>query len=65
LPQGVIPIADDGGGDFVCFRYTAAQPSVVYWHHGGRSVVPLSDSFSGFLEMLYAESPEFLPRSTK
>jgi cell wall assembly regulator SMI1 len=64
LPTGVIPIADDGGGDFVCLQYaTQARPSVVYWHHGDRSVTPLSDSFSGFLGMLYAESPEFLPRS--
>jgi hypothetical protein len=66
LPQGVIPIADDGGGDFVCLQYAGqAQPSVVYWHHGDRSVVPLSESFSGFLDMLYAESAEFLPRPTK
>jgi cell wall assembly regulator SMI1 len=66
LPHGVIPIADDGGGDFVCFQYAGqAQPSVVYWHHGEPSVVPLSESFSGFLETLYAESPEFLPRPTK
>jgi|SRR3990170_2098806 len=66
LPHGVIPFADDGGGDFVCFQYAGqSQPSVVYWHHGERSVVPLSESFSGFLGMLYAESAEFLPRPTK
>ncbi len=65
LPEGVIPIGDDGGGDFVCFQYTAQDsPSVVYWHHGDRSVVPLSGSFSAFLEMLYAQASEFLPPST-
>ena len=60
LPEGVIPIADDGGDDFVCFQHGGQdRPSVVYWHHGDRSVVPLSESFSSFLDMLYAESPEF------
>lgn len=66
LPVGVIPIADDGGGDFVCLQYGGqAEPSVVYWHHRERSVVPLSESFAGFLDILYAESPEFLPRPTQ
>jgi len=66
LPQRVIPIADDAGGDFVCFQDAGqAQRSVVYWHHRERSVVALSESFAGVTDMLYAESSECLPRPTK
>ena len=65
LPHGIVPIADDGGGDFICFQYSGGdRPSVVYWHHGEGSVVPLSKSFSDFLGMLYGESPEFIAHST-
>jgi hypothetical protein len=59
LPPGVIPFADDGGGDFICFKYEQAEatPQVVYWHHGEREVVPLADTFTGFLEMLHERPP--------
>src|SRR5215831_2283727 len=33
----LVPIADDGGGDFICFDYgelhQKTPPVVVYWHH--------------------------------
>ncbi|HPS80001.1 MAG TPA: SMI1/KNR4 family protein [Thermoanaerobaculaceae bacterium] len=65
LPGGAIPIADDGGGDFVCLDYGhGSPPSIGYWHHGENSLVPLASSFSGFLSMLYGESPEFQPGRT-
>jgi SMI1-KNR4 cell-wall len=60
LPAGLIPFAEDGGGDFMCFDYSnkdgADTPRVVYWHHEGlpgNDVSPLSPSFSTFLDMLH------------
>lgn len=56
LPEGVIPFGDDGGGDLMCFQYHGSDPpTVVYWHHGERSVVPLAPTFSDFIEMLRPE----------
>lgn len=53
LPPSIIPFADDGGGDFMCFNFHQPGPSsVAYWHHGEEDVVPLSDSFSSFLDLL-------------
>jgi len=58
LPQGAIPVVDDGGGDFVCLDYSHGwPPSVGYWHHGDRSLVPLAASFSEFLDMLHEGAP--------
>jgi hypothetical protein len=62
LPAGAIPIADDGGGDFVCLDYSRRTlPTIGYWHHGAGSLVSLAPNFRAFLEMLYGESPEFQP----
>lgn len=64
LPAGVVPIATDGGGDYVCLAYRAgAAPSIVYWCHERErddSIFPLSDSFRGLLERLApaAELPD-------
>lgn len=53
LPPSIIPFADDGGGDFMCFDFRSpGPPSVVYWHHGEEDVVHLSESFSSFLALL-------------
>ena len=57
LPDGLIPFATDGGGDFMCldYRHDSNQPPVVYWAHEedkDASVFPLADSFSEFLDML-------------
>ncbi len=62
LPPRAIPIADDGGGDFVCLDYSqGAPPSIGYWHHGADTLVYLAPSFTAFLQMLYDKSPEFTP----
>lgn len=60
LPAGVVPIADDGGGDLVCLDYRASsdEPSVVYWAHefgGIEGLVPLADTFGEFLDLLGGE----------
>lgn len=54
LPQGAVPFADDGGGDFMCFDFSnPGEASVGYWHHGEAQLVPLAASFSEFLDLLY------------
>jgi cell wall assembly regulator SMI1 len=64
LPEGIIPFADDGGGDMMCldYREDPGHPKVVYWAHEREkhdSIIPLADSFTEFLSML--EPPEPLP----
>lgn len=61
LPRHIIPIAMDGGGDYMCFDYSksATHPRVVYYSHEAPREVAfchLADSFTGFLDML--EPPE-------
>lgn len=63
LPAGAVPIADDGGGDFVCLDYSRGEaPTIGYWHHGESGLLLLAPSFEAFLDMLYDESPEFQPQ---
>lgn len=59
LPPEIVPIADDGGGDFVCLDYrddpTRSSPRIVYWHHelqGVDGLMPLAESFSELLAKL-------------
>ena len=56
LPSGVIPIADDGGGDLVCLDYrdSAQAPRVVYLSHDTSHDAPieLAASFDDFLVLL-------------
>lgn len=53
LPKGLIPFADDGGGDLVCLDYRdrPEEPSIVYWQRDG-DIVPLAHTFTGFIEIL-------------
>ena len=64
LPEGLVPIADDGGGDLVCLDYrglkrsSGVEPSVVYWAHeltGPEAICPLAKSFGTFLRLLGPE----------
>jgi hypothetical protein len=57
LPKGIIPIADDGGGDFICFDFRSSEtsPKVVYWHHEKKkekSITYLCETFTDFIDML-------------
>jgi hypothetical protein len=61
LPEGLVPFADDGGGDYMCldYRNKPEAPGVVYWaHERGKhdSVFPLANSFSEFLDILQPPS---------
>lgn len=56
LPAGVIPITDDGSGDFVCLDFRGGgEPEVIYWHHEraeGESITRLAGDFESFMTML-------------
>jgi cell wall assembly regulator SMI1 len=64
-PSGLVPIAHDGGGNFICLDYrdSATNPSIVFWLHEKRrdkSVVLLSQTWTSFLESLHeADDEEF------
>ena len=60
LPQGLIPFARDGGGNYTCFDYRNCRqdPPIVFWHHGfeeGKDVFYLADSFEEFINGLKSE----------
>jgi len=68
LPAYIIPFGEDGGSDYVCFDYRSKvykkgiTPKVVYWAHeieSQESIIPLSENFAQFLQML--QSPRKLP----
>src|SRR5262245_31256812 len=57
LPDGLFPIAEDGGGDLLCldFRRSPAAPLVVYWSHGiggEEGVFPIAGNFTELLSLL-------------
>jgi cell wall assembly regulator SMI1 len=60
LPENIIPFAEDGGGNYICFDYRekpdSNSPKVVYWHHEKqleKSITYLSESFTDFLARLF------------
>lgn len=60
IPDAVVPVITDGGGNMICLDYRAgAEPAVVYWQHdldGEEAFVPIADSFDAFLAILEAEA---------
>ena len=60
LPEPVIPIITDGGGNMICLDYRVGdEPAVVYWQHeldGDEAFVPVAASFDAFLEILEREA---------
>lgn len=57
LPDALFPIAEDGGGDFLCLDYRGglATPPLVYWSHevgGEEGVFPVACSFDELLSLL-------------
>lgn len=58
LPNGLIPIAEDHGGNYVCFRYNSnpSRPDVVLWFHEEadpkHSIVPIAASFTELIARL-------------
>ena len=61
IPQGVIPIADNGGGDYVCIDLRRGMSKIVFWDKRPywstglwreEDLYPVADSFSSFLGAL-------------
>jgi hypothetical protein len=58
LPDGLIPIAEDHGGNYVCLRYTArtSNPDVVLWLHEEAdpnfAIVPIASSFTNLIQRM-------------
>lgn len=58
FPEGLIPFADDGGGNLTCFdyRHCKENPPIVFWVHDdpeGEDVHFVSDNFEEFINMLH------------
>lgn len=58
FPKGLIPFADDGGGNLTCFDYrkTKKEPPIVFWVHDepeGEDIHFIADSFEEFINMLH------------
>jgi len=56
LPEMIIPFADTAGDDFVCFDYRSGEVKVVFASHersGEEAIIPIANSFTEFLSMLY------------
>lgn len=57
VSRQLIPIALDGGGDFMCldYRESESEPKIVYWSYGAIpdvAIAYIADSFTSFLAML-------------
>lgn len=54
LDKGIIPFAEDVGGDLFCFNYRQdpERPSVVYWSVD-TGAVPLASDFTAFVAALH------------
>ena len=60
FPQGLIPFAPDGGGNYLCFDYRNCKenPPIIFWHHAveeNEGVFLLADSFEQFIDSLKSE----------
>ena len=60
---GLIPVAESGGGDFVCLDYRNSEvPEIAYWHSGRHGlddeVVKVCATFGEFLSLLEEPSDE-------
>lgn len=58
FPADLVPIAGDGGGNYVCLDYrSASNPIVVFWHNGRRGMTNetsfVAKTFSEFIELLH------------
>jgi cell wall assembly regulator SMI1 len=58
LPAGLLPIADDGTGNYVCFRYGAGKtsPDIVLWFHEEAdpscAIMPIASSFTDLIQRI-------------
>ena len=59
LASGLVPIAKDPGGNYICFDFRGkGVPTVVWWEHednARRKLLPIAASFTKLLDSLYEE----------
>lgn len=63
FPEKLVPIMENGGGDYICFDYSIdgfedKDPPVVLWMHEyseGQDIVDLAINFQSFLDKLEPE----------
>lgn len=58
FPTHLLPIAGDGGGNYVCLDYrSASDPTIVFWHSGRRGMKNeisfVAKTFSDFVQLLH------------
>ncbi len=58
FPKGLVPFADDGGGDLTCFDYRGCKenPPIVFWVCGdeeGDGIHFVANNFDEFINILY------------
>lgn len=58
FPKGLVPFADDGGGDLTCFDYRNCKenPPIVFWVCGdneGEDVHFVANTFEEFINILH------------
>lgn len=58
FPNGLVPFADDGGGNLTCFDYrkTKKDPPIVFWVHDdpeGEDVHFIANNFEEFINILH------------
>ncbi len=73
IPSGVIPFAEDGGGNRVCFDYrkNPDEPEIVYYYYyfyyddpNSKNVFFVANNFDEFLEMLF-DNDDGMPLSER
>lgn len=60
LPELVLPVAEDGGGNFLCLDYRAdpsrSEPAVAFWFHevsGPDGIVPVAQTWTKLETILH------------
>jgi hypothetical protein len=57
LGEGIVPLVQAAGGDFVCIDSRGGSPKVIYWHHEraglADEMTELASSFDEFIRLLY------------
>jgi len=51
--KALIPIAEDPFGSYMCFDFSESTAKVVFWEHETNRIDAVSDTFTGFIDMLY------------
>lgn len=54
LPDGIVPFARDGFGNYICFKYMSIDKyEVVFYNHENQDIYFISNNFSELINKLY------------